>query len=137
MAFVPPCQSFQVYIQKLTTLSLGGHDIDFTSSAEHVGIIRSVEGNMPNILGRISARNRAIMALLPTGMALSHRGNPAASLRLEMLYGTSVLLSGLGALVLDDRETAIIHHQHKTNLERLQRLFPEVSMPLVSFTSVC
>ena len=81
LAFVPPSQKLEVYLQKLTnTLSLGGHDIAFTSFAEHVGIIRSVEGNMPTILARISARNRAIMALLPTGMALSHRGNPAACL---------------------------------------------------------
>ena len=134
LSFFPNNQELQVYIQKLTNpLSLSGHEIGFSSSAEHVGIIRSVEGNMPNILGRISARNRAIMALLPTGMARSHRGNPAASLRLELLYGTSVLLSGLGSLVLDDTEISVIHHQHKTNLERLQRLFPATPEPVVMF----
>ena len=134
LAFIPNNQNLEVYIQKLSnTLSLSGHEIGFSSSAEHVGIIRSVEGNMPNILGRISARNRAIMALLPTGMARSHRGNPAASLRLELLYGTSVLLSGLGSLVLDDNEINVLHHQHKTNIERLQRLFPATPEPVVLF----
>ena len=88
---------------------------------------------MPNILGRISARKRAVMYLLPTGMARSHRGNPAASLRIELLYGTSVLLSGLSALVLDDAETNIINNQHKVNLERLQRLFPATPETVVMF----
>ena len=134
LAFVPSNQNLQVYLQKLVNpISLDGHLIDFSSSAEHVGITRSVEGNMPNILSRISARNRAIMALLPTGMALSHRGNPAANLRLELLYGTSVLLSGLSSLVLDDSEIAVVHHQHKTNLERLQRLHQATPEPVVMF----
>jgi hypothetical protein len=132
LAFVPSNQNLQVYLQKLVNpISLDGHLIDFSSSAEHVGITRSVEGNMPNILSRISARSRAIMALLPTGMALSHRGNPAANLRLELLYGTSVLLSGLSSLVLDDSEIAVVHHQHKTNLERLQRLHQATPEPVV------
>ena len=134
LAFTPNNQSMQVYLEKITSsLSLSGNEIGFSTNAEHVGIIRSLDGNMPHILGRISARNRAIMALLPTGMARSHRGNPAASLRLELLYGTSVLLSGLGSLVLDDAETGIIHHQHKTNLEKLQRLFPATPEPVVMF----
>ena len=88
---------------------------------------------MPNILARLSARTRAIMAILPTGMARSHRGNPTASLRLELLYGTSVLLSGLEGLVLNDSETGIIHHHHKTNLESLQRLLPATPECVVMF----
>ena len=52
-------------------------------------------------------------------MARSHRDNPAARPCLELLYGTSVLFSGLGSLVLDDTEISVVHHQHKTNLERL------------------
>ena len=73
------------------------------------------------------------MARLPAGMARSHRGNPAASLRVELLYGTSVLLSGLGALILYDSETSMIHHQHNINLERLQRLLPGTPEPAVMF----
>ena len=108
----------------MNPLSLGGHAINLSQEAEHVGIVRSTQGNMPNILNRISAQNRAIMALLPTGMARSHRGNPAASLRIERLFGFSVLLSGLSSQTLEEAELGIIHHQHKINLERLQRLFP-------------
>ena len=63
------------------------------TKAEHVGILRSPEGNMPNILSRLSAHTMA--SVLPIGMAYSHRGNPAASLSIEKLYGTPVLLSGL------------------------------------------
>ena len=134
LAFTPPTQAMQVYLSKLVNpIRLDGHDLSFSPSAEHVGIIRSVEGNLPNILGRISARNRAAFALLPTGMARSHRGNPAAGLLLEKLYGNSVLLSGLGALVLDEKETGIIHHHHKVSLERIQRLLPSTPEVVVMF----
>ena len=123
LAYAPKNQKLELYLQEvLNPLTLNGTRIDFSSSAEHVGILRSVEGNMPNILSRLSAHTKAIMSILPTGMAQGHRGNPAASLRLEKLYGTPVLLSGLAALVLGDNETAVVHHHHKLNLQRLQRL---------------
>ena len=112
---------------------LNGHEIGFSSSAEHVGILRSVDGNMPNILSRLSAHTKAIMSILPTGMAKGHRGNPAASLRLDKLYGTPVLLSGLAALVLRDSELAAVHHHHKLNLQQLQRLCQDTPECVVMF----
>ena len=134
LVFSPPNQHLDVYLQKLRNhLVIDGHVIDFSSSAEHVGILRSPEGNMPNIISRMSAHTRAIMSCLPTGMARKHRGNPAASLRLEKLYGTPVLLSGLPALVLADAELAPIHHYHKLTHERLQRLFPATPECVVMF----
>ena len=88
---------------------------------------------MPNILARLSAHTRAIMAVVPTGMAYSHRGNPAASLRLEKLYGTPVLLSGLAALVLSSSEAAAIYHHHKLTLQHLQRLHQSTPECVVMF----
>ena len=123
-----------IYLQKLINpLKLGGIEIDFSSSAEHVGIVRSPDGNMPNILSRLSAHTKAVMSVLPSGMARGHRGNPAAGLRLEKLYGTPVLLSGLASLVLSDEEVAAVHHHHKLNLQRLQRLFPGTPECVVMF----
>ena len=40
------------------------------------------------------------MAVLPAGLAKGDRGNPAANLRVQLLYGAPVLLSGLASLVL-------------------------------------
>ena len=123
LAFVPPNHKMDLYLQHLCNpVTLGGHQVDFSSSAEHVGILRSTEGNMPHILSRLSAHTRAIMSVLPIGMALCHRGNPSASLQIEKLYGTPVLLSGLPSLVLSDSESSVVHHHHKLTLQRLQRL---------------
>ena len=121
LAFYPNHLKLEVYLQNLLhPIILNDIEIDFSSSAEHVGITRSCSGgNMPNIISRLSAHTKAIMAVLPSGMALSHRGNPTASLRLEKLYGTPVLLSGLASLVLCDEEFASVHHHHKLNLQRL------------------
>ena len=88
---------------------------------------------MPNILDRLSGHINAIRAVLPIGMARGHRGNPAASLRLERLYGSSVLLSGLPALVLSNLEVSVIHHHYKTYLERLQRLHQATPECVVMF----
>ena len=88
---------------------------------------------MPNILSRLSAHPRAIKSVLPIGMAYSHRGNPAASLSIEKLYGTPVLLSGLPSLVLSDSKLAVIHHEHKLTLQRLQRLHQATPECIVFF----
>ena len=135
LAFAPSCQSASLYLQQLTNpLFLNGHQIDFSSTAEHVGILRSAEGgNMPNIVNRISCHKNAIRAILPTGMALGHRGNPSASLRLEGLYGCPVLLSGLSSLVLSNLEISAIHLPYKTDLQRLQRLHQATPECVVMF----
>ena len=134
LVYAPPNHQMDIYLQKLCNpLKIAGHEVDFSPSAEHVGILRSPEGNMPNILSRLSSHTRAIMSVLPTGMAFSHRGNPAAGLRLEKLYGTPVLLSGLPSLVLTDTELSVVHNHHKTTLQRVQRLLPATPECVVMF----
>ena len=88
---------------------------------------------MPHVMNRISAHTRAVMAVLPTGMARGHNGNPAASLRLERLFGCPVLLSGLSTLVLNRAELNTIHHHHKTNLEKIMKLHQNTPEPVVLF----
>ena len=44
-----------------------------------------------------------------------------------------MLLSGLGALVLDEKEASIIHHHHKVSLELIQRLLPSTPEVVVMF----
>ena len=52
--------------------SLTKHQLTFSS--------RDIDGNMPHVMARISAHTRDVMSVLPSGMALSHNMNPAASL---------------------------------------------------------
>ena len=51
-------------------------------------------------MGRIKAHEKAMGAVLHVGAGRHHRGNPAASLRVEKLYATPILFSGVAALVL-------------------------------------
>lgn len=81
----------------------------------------------------MSAHNGALKAVLPVGMARAHRGNPAAVLRTELLYGTPVLLSGLASLVLNKSEVDILKHYYKVNLERLQKLHKATPASVVYF----
>ena len=98
-------------------------EVDYCTSADHVGVLRSVEGgNMPHILDRVSAHNRALSSVLYSGAARHHRANPTATLQLEKLYGCPVLLSGIPSLVLSKKELGILHRHHRVTLCRLQKL---------------
>ena len=101
--------------------------------AEHVGIIRSPSGNQPSIMARISAHRRAMAAVLHTGIARGHRGNPAAGLRVETTYGLPVLLSGISALVLTKAEEELINNNHKEMISNIQRLLPRTPRSVIHF----
>ena len=73
------------------------------------------------------------MAVLPAGLARGHRGNPAASLRIQLLYGAPKLLSGLSSQVLSLTEKKILHQHYKQSLERLQRLHKATPESVVHF----
>ena len=103
-------------------ICVDGVKISPSAQATHVGVVRSAEGNGPNILARLSAHRRAVYAVLSAGLAKGHRANPAASLRLEIVFGVSVLLSGLASLVLTNKEENLLAGQFKVHIQRLLRL---------------
>ena len=119
-------------------ITISGRPIPFSDSSEHVGILRSAEGgNMPHVLGRVSAHTRALQGVLHCGLARGHRGNTAAGLKLERIYGAPVLLSGVAALVLSSPELATLHQQYKVmvrNLARLPQNTPECFIMLLGGT---
>ena len=96
------------YAKNTVPVKINDESIDFSDAAEHVGMVRSVSGNLPTILARFTAHKKALGAVLHTGMARSHRGNPAASLHVHKLYACPVLFSGIAPLVLSDQETNLV-----------------------------
>ena len=86
------------------------------------------------MIERFSSHKNSLRAVLPTGMARGHRGNPASSLYLdERLYGSPVLFSGLSSLVISTLEMSALHHYHKVHLQRLQRLHQATPECVVMF----
>ena len=127
-------KSLKLYYDKLTAnININSSDIPFVSEAEHVGILRSVHGSLPNLLARFSVHRKAVMAVLPVGLAQGHRGNPATVLRVEKIYGAPVLMSGLSSLVLNKSEIASLDHHYKKYLESLQKLYPSTPNTVVLF----
>ena len=120
-----------------TTISVDGVDIYPTTQASHVGIVRSVEGNSANIAARLSSHRKAVYGLLSAGLAKGHRANPAASLRVEMVCGVPVLLSGLASLVLSAKEESLLAQQYKVHLQRLLRLHQATPAPVVFMLAGC
>ena len=117
----------------INPITIDSKQISFTESAEHVGVIRSTQGNIPHICGRISAHRKALGALLFSGIAQSHRANPAASVRIEKLYAMPVLFSGVASLVLNRSEIEMIDHHYKTTLSNLLKLYPGTPTPFIYF----
>ena len=121
------------YLKAINPVNIDNHTLEYSDTAEHVGVIRSVTGNLPSLLSRISAHKRALGAIIYSGMARSHRGNPVASLRLQQIYGNPVLFSGLGSLVMSDQEAKVLFQHHKDIICNLQRLLPRTPTPFIYF----
>ena len=71
--------------------------------------------------------------LLPAGLGRNRSLNPAASLRIESVYASPVLFSGVAALALDNRELETIHIHLKEVLQNLQRLHKKTPECYVNF----
>ena len=134
IAISTPAMSISVDHSKLTSpVNIDRNKVPFSTTVEHVGILRSEAGNLPHILGRLKAHQRALGQVLFTGAACHHRGNPAASLRVEKLYASPVLLKGLGALVLLKSEIDMVDMHLKKTHERLMRLHPRTPQCVTAF----
>ena len=121
------------YLKKFSPVDIDGVKVKFKNNAEHVGIVRSVHGNLPNVVDRISSHKAAIGAVLAHGLANHHRANQAARLRVEQIYGTPVLLSGLASLILKKSEQTAISTYHRKTLSRLIGLKPFTPHPVIYF----
>ena len=122
LVFSPPgCDSVK-YAKALSPIHIGNKVIPFVDSAEHVGILRSVNGNLPHIHQRIVKHRKALACLLFAGMSRRHRANPLASLRAEKIFGTPVLFSGLASLILKQSEVDIISYHVKQTTQDLLKL---------------
>jgi hypothetical protein len=120
-----------------TTIKVDGLAISPSKEATHVGVLRSAEGNGPNISARLSAHRKAVFAVLHAGLAKGHRANPAASLRVETVFAVPVLLSGLASIVLTSKEEKIIGLHHKVHLQRLLRLHQSTPAPVIFLLAGC
>ena len=134
LVFSNKCHDLIVkHSEHLNQLSIDNVPIKFTTEAEHVGVLRSINGNMPNILLRITKHKKSLGAVLSAGLARGHRGNPAAALHVHQLYCTPVLFSGLASLVLTKQEVKIIDSHFQTTLQNIQRLHKHTPRPIIHF----
>ena len=121
------------YSKLLSPLHIGNIPIQFASTAEHVGVVRAVSGNLPHIHQRILSHKRALAKILSMGLSRRHRANPVAALRAETVFATPVLFSGMASLIITKAESSILAQHVKETTERLLRLHPKTPEPVVFF----
>ena len=114
-------------------IEIDGIPVPFVHQTEHVGILRSTDGNCPTILDRFSAHRRALSSVMHTGLARGHRANPAVTIKIEKLYAVPVLFSGLAALVLSKKEVDMIDHHFLETIRQLLRLHKNTPRSAVFF----
>ena len=114
-------------------ICIDGDSVGLVEEAEHVGIVRSVQGNLAHIQSRFSAHRKQLSAILPAGLARGHRANPVATLKAYQTYCLPVLLSGTAALVLRSTEVQLIEQHVKDNVCTLQKLLPRTPPCVVYF----
>ena len=88
------------YVKLLSPLQIGDVPIEFVNTAEHVGVLRSVSGNLPHIHQRIVNHKGSLAKILSMGMSRRHRANPIAALRAENIFATPILFSGMASLFI-------------------------------------
>ena len=126
--YLPRHSHLVEYAKLVNTITVNDTPVKFVSEAEHVGVLRSSAGNLPNLPERIASHKKALGAVSSAGLARSHRGNPAASLRVHQLYATPVLVSGLASLVHTEAELKVIDTHYKNTVQNLQRLHQNTPM---------
>ena len=134
LAFAAPRHKTTVEFSKLTSnIVIKNREIQFSDTAEHVGIIRSSSGNLPHLLDRVSAHRKALFAVLPAGLARRHNANPAASLKVQSTFALPVLLSGVASLTLNSSEFDVLDKHFKQTLRTLLKLPDKTPEPVIYF----
>ena len=133
LTFSPTESQYVKYTKLLSPIHISNNVIPSVTTAEHVGILRSVTGNLPHIQQRLSSHRKALGAILFSGMARRHRANPLASLRADKIFGIPVLYSGLASLILNKQETDIINQHVKETVQNLLKLHQKTPEPFIFF----
>ena len=136
LAFSPKGDVSVAYWQEVTPITMNSSPLPLSTEAEHVGVLRSSSGNnLTSISSRVAGHTRSLYSVISCGMARHHRGNPAASLRVEASYCAPKLFSGLATLCLSPSELEVLSLHRRTTLQRLQRLHPHTPAPAVHLLS--
>ena len=126
-------QKWKDKISIFNPISINGEQIPFSNQAEHVGVTRSPDGNLPHILGRILAHKKSKGVTLHAGTAQNHRGNPAASVLVQRIYNTPVLFSGVSSLFLSSPEINTIDQHYLDTLRSLLKLYQGTQQAFIYF----
>ena len=125
LAFAPKGDVSVAYWHEVSPITMNGTHLPLSTEADHVGVLRSSSGNnLSSISSRIAGRTKSLYSVISCGMARHHRGNPAASLRVEASYSAPKLFSGLATLCLSPSELEVLSLHRRTTLQRLQHLHP-------------
>ena len=122
LVFAPNNCKEAEYAKLISPIHIDDTKISFVDTAEHVGVLRSVSGNLPHIHQRIVQHRKALASILFTGMSRGHCASPLASLQVERIFGSPVLFSGMASLILNKSEVDIIDQHVKKTVQSLLKL---------------
>ena len=134
LAFTAPRHKTILEFTKIVAqIEIENTKINFSETAEHVGIVRSSSSNLPHILDRIAAHRKSLFAVRPAGLARRHNTNQAAALSVQNTFSLPVLLSGVACLSLTTSDHNVLDKHFKSTLNRLMKLPDKTPDPVIYF----
>ena len=124
-------------ISPSTQFAVDGVSVPVSSEATHLGIVRSGHhsSNLPALLSQIAAHSRSLYGVLNLSMAKNHRTPPSTSMRIESVFFSPVLFSGLSPLIFTKPEINTLNVYTSKVLRQLMKLQHAVAMLTIHFLS--
>ena len=121
---IPRAAVLSCGVDEQTAWEVDGVSVPLSQEATHLGIVRGscAVSNMPAVQARIAAHSRALYSVIGLGMAKNHRSPPSTSLKIEALFSSPVLYSGLAPLLLTKQELSTLNVYGRKVLRQLTRL---------------
>ena len=121
-----------------TAFVLNGKPLGTSEREKHLGIFRnSKNSNQDTIETRIADARRASYSLLGAGLCGLNGTGPEVGIFLYSTYIIPILLYGLEALVLREKEIQILESYHRRNLRHILHLPQSTATPAIYLLSGC
>lgn len=119
------------------TWTIDGTTVHPSSQATHLGVVRSDDpsSNTPALLSRIAAHQKAFFSTLSLGLSKNHRTSPATALKIESVFCSPILFSGLSTLLLKNSEIETLNSYSRKILRQIMKLHKTTSVPALHLLS--
>jgi len=120
-----------------TIWMVDGTPMQVFSQATYLGVVKTCDltSNSHVVMFRIAAHSRSFYIVLNLGLAKNQHTPPSTSLRIESVYSSPGLYSGLATLILTKQEISTLGVYTRKILRQILKLHHSTALPSIHFFS--